>query len=91
MGVKSAIVGWNIYTDISLNWLRVELYGFSMTEFVVASAVEAAKRMIQEQTVLKLSKSDREVFVNALLNPPEAGEKLRDSAKRYKQSQSYHI
>lgn len=36
-------------------------------------------------SLLKLSKNDREVFVNALLNPPEPGEKLRDSAKRYKQ------
>jgi uncharacterized protein (DUF1778 family) len=62
-----------------------QISGFSLTEFVVASAVEAAKRTIQEQTILKLSKSDREVFVNALLNPPEPGEKLRDSAKRYKQ------
>ena len=62
-----------------------QINGFSLTEFVVASAVEAAKRTIQEQTVLKLSKNDSEVFVNALLNPPEPGEKLRDSAKRYKQ------
>lgn len=62
-----------------------QMSGFSLTEFVVASALEAAKRMIQEQAVLKLSKQDREVFVNALLNPPEPGEKLRDSAKRYKQ------
>ena len=61
-----------------------QMSGFSLTEFVVASALEAAKRMIQEQAVLKLSKQDREVFVNALLNPPEPGEKLRDSAKRYK-------
>ncbi|MDF0551675.1 DUF1778 domain-containing protein [Kamptonema sp. UHCC 0994] len=68
-----------------------QISGFSLTEFVVASAVEAAKRTIQEQTVLKLSKNDSEVFVNALLNPPEPGEKLRESAKRYKQSQSYHI
>lgn len=62
-----------------------QISGFSLTEFVVASAVEAAKRTIQEQTILKLSKNDSEVFVNALLNPPEPGEKLRDSAKRYKQ------
>ena len=62
-----------------------QISGFSLTEFVVASAVETAKRMIQEQSVLQLSQRDREVFVNALLNPPEPGEKLRSSAKRYKQ------
>lgn len=62
-----------------------QISGFSLTEFIVASAVKAAKRTIQEQTILKLSKNNSKVFVNALLNPPEPGEKLRDSAKRYKQ------
>ncbi len=37
-----------------------QISGFSLTEFVVASAIEAAKRTIQEQTVIQLSKQDPE-------------------------------
>jgi uncharacterized protein (DUF1778 family) len=37
---------------------------------------------IQEKEIMLLSKKDQEVFVEALLNPPEPSEKLRLAAQR---------
>lgn len=46
---------------------------------------KAAKRAIQEHEMMILSVRDREVFVEALLNPPNPSDKLRSAAQRYKQ------
>jgi len=62
-----------------------ELEGRSLTDFVVSSAQAAARRIIHEHEILLLSAKDREVFVNALLNPPAPNDKLRRAARRYKQ------
>ncbi len=62
-----------------------ELEGRSLTDFVISSAQAAAMRTIHEHEVLLLSAKDREVFVNALLNPPAPNDKLRRAAHRYKQ------
>ncbi len=62
-----------------------ELEGRSVTDFVVSSAQEKAKRVIHEHEIFLLSARDREVFVNALLSPPAPNEKLRRAVRRYKQ------
>lgn len=62
-----------------------QMLGCSLTDFVVASAMEAARRMIADVEVMRLSQRDREAFVAALLNPPAPGDKLQASANRYKQ------
>lgn len=62
-----------------------QIRGASISDFVVLSADEAAIRTIREQEVLTLNERAREVFVNALLNPPAPGARLRAAAKRYKQ------
>ena len=62
-----------------------EIEGRSLTDFVVSSAQATAKRVIQEHEILVLSSKDREVFVNALLNPPAPNAKLRRAVRRYKQ------
>ena len=51
----------------------------------VSAAQATAKRIIQEHEILLLSARDREVFVNALLNPAAPNEKLRRAARRYQQ------
>jgi uncharacterized protein (DUF1778 family) len=63
-----------------------ELEGRSITDFVVASAQSAARQVIQDHESLKLTARDREVFVQALLNPPQPTDKLRQAVRRYKQA-----
>jgi uncharacterized protein (DUF1778 family) len=51
-----------------------------VTEFIVASAQEAAANTIKDFEVLLLRDDAREVFVNALLNPPRPNEAAREAA-----------
>jgi uncharacterized protein (DUF1778 family) len=60
-----------------------ELEGRSITDFIVASTQAAARQVIQERELLKLGARDREVFVQALMNPPKPNEKLRQAVRRY--------
>jgi uncharacterized protein (DUF1778 family) len=61
-----------------------DLRGTTITEFVVASAQEAATSTIKDFEVLHLQDEAREVFVNAVLNPSAPNEAARAAAERYK-------
>jgi uncharacterized protein (DUF1778 family) len=64
------------------------LQGRSLTDFVVGSATEAARRIIQESQILVLSERDQTAFAEALLSPPRAAGALRDAARRYRRRRS---
>ncbi|MGH7826132.1 MAG: DUF1778 domain-containing protein [Candidatus Binatia bacterium] len=61
------------------------LTGQSVTDFVIVSAQENATRTVREHEIIALSTRDQEVFINALLNPPAPGPRLRKAAQRYKE------
>ena len=61
------------------------LLGRSLSDFVVTCVSEIATRTVREHEVMTLSSRDREIFVSALLNPPEPGVQLRTAARRYKE------
>lgn len=60
------------------------LRGTSVTDFLVASAQQAAVEAIKESELLILSGEARDVFVNAILNPPAPNRALRKAARRYR-------
>lgn len=60
------------------------LEGRSITDFVLTSVQEAAKRAIAEHEVVKLSVRDSKAFVEALLNPREPSAEMRARVERYK-------
>lgn len=60
------------------------LSGRTLSEFVVASAQEAASRVIQEHETVRLSRAEQIAFVTALLNPPLANARLRLAAAAYR-------
>jgi uncharacterized protein (DUF1778 family) len=62
-----------------------ELRGTSVTAFVVDSAQEAATRTITEFEMLNLQDEARELFVNAVLNPPAPNEAALAAARRYRE------
>ncbi|MBI3292577.1 MAG: DUF1778 domain-containing protein [Elusimicrobia bacterium] len=62
------------------------LQGITLTDFVIASVEDAAKRTLQEQEIMRLSTRDRAVFVEALLHPPEPSQRLRTAVERYKRA-----
>ncbi|PYP90484.1 MAG: DUF1778 domain-containing protein [Candidatus Angelobacter sp. Gp1-AA117] len=61
-----------------------ELRGTTVTEFVVASAQQAASETIKEFEVLTLRNEDRKIFVDAILNPPAPNQAARSAARRFK-------
>lgn len=60
------------------------LAGRTLSEFVVASAQEAAAKVIQEHETIHLSRADQIAFVSALLDPPAPDERLRQAAANYR-------
>ncbi len=62
------------------------LRGTSLTDFVLGSAQEAATKTIKDFEMLTLHDEAREVFVNALLNPPAPNEALQAAADRYRKN-----
>ena len=61
------------------------LSGRTLSEFVVASAQEAAARVIQDHETIRLSRAEQIAFVTALLDPPAPGDRLRQAAATYRQ------
>jgi uncharacterized protein (DUF1778 family) len=59
------------------------LEGRSLTDFIVSSAVESARRILRERTLIELSQRDRNAFVESLLNPSLPSQRLRKAARRY--------
>src|SRR5215469_14423087 len=66
-----------------------ELRGTTVTEFVVVSAQQAATQTIKEFQTLTLNDRAREVFVDAILNPPEPNEAARAAARRYREAMEF--
>lgn len=60
------------------------LSGRTLSEFVVASAQEAASKVIQAHDVTRLSRAEQTAFVKALLTPAAPGAGLRKAAAAYK-------
>ena len=60
------------------------LQGRTITDFVLTSVQDAARRTIGEHQQLELSVRDSEAFVEALLNPRPINDRLRDTVRRYR-------
>ncbi|MBI5720371.1 MAG: DUF1778 domain-containing protein [Burkholderiales bacterium] len=61
------------------------LSGRTLSEFVVASAEEAAAKVIQEHETIQLSRAEQIAFVTALLKPRAPNARLRKAAAKYRQ------
>jgi uncharacterized protein (DUF1778 family) len=61
------------------------LQGRTVTDFVLTSVQDAARRAIEEHNRLALSVRDSEAFVDALLNPKPVNDRLRDTVRRYRE------
>lgn len=67
------------------------LTGRKLTDFVMGSAHEVAIQTIERLEHLTLiDPRDREAFVNAMLNPPTPGARLRRAARRYREATDEH-
>jgi uncharacterized protein (DUF1778 family) len=60
------------------------LQGRTVTDFVLTSVQEAARRAIEDHQRLDLSVRDSRAFVDALLNPRPVNDRLRATVRRYR-------
>lgn len=60
--------------------------GRTVSEFVVQSAQQAAKTVIQEHEVIQLSRSQTDAFVELLLHPPKPNKALRKALRDYRRN-----
>lgn len=60
-----------------------DLLGRSLSDFVISASQKAARKLIREHNIIKLSVEDSERFAQALLNPPEPNAALKLAAKEY--------
>ena len=61
------------------------LSGRTLSEFVLASAQEAAAKVIREYETIRLSRTEQVAFVTALLKPRAPNARLRKAAAKYRQ------
>lgn len=61
--------------------------GFSnLSEFVIYSAQEQAKKIIENYNRILASKRDQAIFFDAIMNPPKPNNRLQEAASRYKEA-----
>jgi len=61
-----------------------EIQGRSISDFVVAAALEAASRTIEEAQIIRLSLEDQRAFAEAILNPPPPSAALLRAAEAHR-------
>ena len=61
------------------------LQGRTVTDFVLTSVQDAARRTIEEHRRLDLSLRDSQAFVQALMKPTPVNDRLRDTVRRYRE------
>ncbi len=66
--------------------LAASLTGRNQSDFVRASVEKEARQVIKDYKEMKLSKRDSEALAEALINPPEPSQHLKEAAERYKEN-----
>lgn len=61
-----------------------KLQGRTVSDFVVSSLQDAARRAIDEYTSWTLSQAQQRVFIDALIHPPAPNEQLKSALGRYR-------
>jgi uncharacterized protein (DUF1778 family) len=61
-----------------------ELLGATVNQFVVQTAYVEAQRVIERESVIRLSQQDAHKIMTLLDNPPKPNKRLKDAVKTYK-------
>jgi uncharacterized protein (DUF1778 family) len=65
--------------------LATKIGGYrTLTDFMLSTAEEKAKTIVQQHEAILASERDKKIFFDAIMNPPQPNQRLKDAAKRYK-------
>ncbi|QWK81501.1 type II toxin-antitoxin system TacA family antitoxin [Ochrobactrum sp. BTU1] len=59
------------------------LRGMTLTGYLIATAGEDARRVVEDAEVMRLARADQVRFAEALIDPPKPNEQLARAAKRH--------
>jgi uncharacterized protein (DUF1778 family) len=59
------------------------LRGLTLTGYLIATAGEDARRIVEDAEIMRLAREDQIRFAEALINPPKPNERLTRAAKRH--------
>lgn len=60
-----------------------QLRGMTLTSYIIATAGEDARRVVQDAEIMRLAREDQIRFAEALIAPPKANKRLVRAAKRH--------
>lgn len=60
-----------------------KLRGMTLTGFLLATAGEEARQIVEETDILRLAREDQVRFAEALIEPPKPNQRLKAAAKRH--------
>ena len=63
-----------------------ELLGATVNQFVVQTAYQEAQRVIERESVIRLSQRDARKILSLLDNPPKPNKRLKEAVKAFKGS-----
>jgi uncharacterized protein (DUF1778 family) len=61
-----------------------ELLGSTVDQFVMQTAYQEAKRVIERETVIRLSQKDARMVLSMFDNPLKPNQRLKDAVKAFK-------
>ena len=59
------------------------LRGLTLTGYLIATAGEDARRVVEDAEIMRLAREDQIRFAEALIDPPAPNERLARAAKRH--------
>ena len=60
-----------------------DLSGATLNQFVVQSALEKAKQILDHETIIAFSREDAAMMIDLLDNPPQPNDALKRARERY--------
>jgi uncharacterized protein (DUF1778 family) len=61
-----------------------ELLGSTVNQFVVQTAYQEAQRVVERESVIRLSQKDARMVLSLFDNPPKPNKRLKDALKAFK-------
>lgn len=59
------------------------LRGMTLTGYLIATAGEDARRVVEDAEIMRLAREDQIRFAQALIDPPKPNDRLARAAKRH--------
>ncbi|MBL3601339.1 MAG: DUF1778 domain-containing protein [gamma proteobacterium endosymbiont of Lamellibrachia anaximandri] len=66
--------------------VAAHLVGATANQFMAQAAYQAAQKLIEKETLVRLSARDTALFLDLLDSPPKPSDKLKSAVAAYKQS-----